>query len=119
MDAHHKDHKQVRCWMIERHNMSKIEDHNMIFKPLNIQNDIRREFVIDINYYKEWMHRKCALKHSKSSLDLSYDRWVKYCNILENNYFSTMTTFIEVDNRIISNTFLLPKDQAYVIFTHQ
>ncbi|XP_022847562.1 uncharacterized protein LOC111370091 [Olea europaea var. sylvestris] len=77
--------------------MSKFEDPNIIYRPSNIQNDIRREFGIDINYNKAWMARECAIELLRGSPDLSYDRLAKYCNILKKNNPGTVT-FIEIDN---------------------
>ncbi|XP_022850616.1 uncharacterized protein LOC111372495 [Olea europaea var. sylvestris] len=77
--------------------MSKFEDPNIIYRPSNMQNDIRREFGIDINYYKARMTREYAIELLRGSPDLSYDRLAKYCNILKKNNSGTVT-FFEVDN---------------------
>ncbi|XP_022869031.1 protein FAR-RED ELONGATED HYPOCOTYL 3-like [Olea europaea var. sylvestris] len=77
--------------------MSKFEDLNIIYRPSNIQNYIRREFGIDRNYYKAWMARDCVIELLRGSPDLSYDRLAEYCNILKKNNPGTVT-FIEVDN---------------------
>lgn len=118
LDVRHKDHKQASCWMIGKHIMSKFEDPNIIYRPSNIQNDIRREFGIDINYYKAWMARECALELLRGSPELSYDRLAKYCNILKKNNPSTVT-FIEVDNENRFKYFFMALGPSIMVFTHQ
>lgn len=56
------DHKQVRSWFIGRQIMHKFQDSRTIYRPVDIINDVRREYGVVMSYQKARKAKECALK---------------------------------------------------------
>ncbi|XP_022855837.1 uncharacterized protein LOC111377032 [Olea europaea var. sylvestris] len=97
MSVRRRDNRHATYSVIGKHVAPKYHDANIVYRPRNIINDVRREFGITIKYHKAYMAKEFAYKEVRGSPDDSYAKLPMYCHILEKNNPGTLT-FIETDN---------------------